>query len=167
MGVIPASEMYGLNSNSADFRFRHAWIFFGLMSFIKPIVTVGQIAPGSAPVCKASRRVPPIPANAEQVASILGILPIVQRVRVIASGCGPDGGISLEEITLRQQITEKVLSASLDVHVVLAEIDSELTQISDLQEKLLSGRDNKVSTLTLYSIMIGTGSNVAGAGLQF
>ena len=68
-----------------------------------PGVPYGQQA---APGCGSARAVPPFPADAEQVAAMIGVLPLVQRVRALAASCATDGGITLEELSLRQQITE-------------------------------------------------------------
>jgi hypothetical protein len=121
----------------------------------------------AAPSCVTGRPVTPLPANAEQVASEIGVLPLVHRVRALASVCGPAGNISLEELGLRQQITEAVLAASLDVDGVAAEIDYERAQIMELRDRLSGARDRKVNTLTLFSIIIGTGSGALGTAMQF
>ncbi len=87
-----------------------------LALFIIPSVAVGQSGVPAeretTTVCQTARPISPIPANAEQVANEIGIMPLVQRVRVLASGCNQAGAISVEELALRQQITEAVLTAS-------------------------------------------------------
>ena len=57
-------------------------------------------------------------------------MPLVLRLRALASECNNTGTISLEELALRQQITEAVITASLNVAATLAEIDHERAQIS-------------------------------------
>ena len=121
----------------------------------------------AAPPCVTGRPVPPLPANAEQVASEIGVLPLVHRVRALASACGPPPNISFEELALRQQITEAGLAASLDVDGVAAEIDYERAQILELRARLSSAKDRKVNTLTLASIIIGTGAGTVGTAMQF
>jgi hypothetical protein len=110
---------------------------------------------------------PPLPANAEQVASEIGVLPLVHRVRALASACGPPPNISFEELALWQQITEAVLAASLDVDGVAAEIDYERAQILELRARLSSAKDRKVNTLTLAGIIIGAGAGTVGTAMQF
>ena len=46
---------------------------------------------------------------------------------------------------LRQQITEVVLMASLDVSGVIVKIDYECAHISELSDRLSSARDRKVN----------------------
>ena len=93
------------------------------------IPTAGQSGvpaePETTPACRTARPLPPIPANAEQVANEIGVMPLVLRVRALASACNDAHSISVEELALRQQITEAVVTASLDVDGVLAEIDHE------------------------------------------
>lgn len=142
-----------------------------LALFIIPSVAVGQSGVPAeretTTVCQTGRLISPIPANAEQVANEIGIMPLVQRVRVLASGCNQAGAISVEELALRQQITEAVLTASLDVDGVLAEIDYERAQILELRELLSSGRDRKINLLALANIVAGTGSGVVSTAMQF
>lgn len=56
-----------------------------------------------------ARTVPPLPANAEQVA-----MPLIERLRAVVSVCG----ISTEEVALRQEISEAVIIATLDLEGV-------------------------------------------------
>jgi hypothetical protein len=83
-----------------------------LALFITPNVVLGQSGgpaqDETTPACPTSRAIPPIPANAEKVANAIGIMPLVQRVRVLDSGCSQAGATSVEELALRQQITEAV-----------------------------------------------------------
>jgi hypothetical protein len=75
--------------------------------------------------------------------------------------------MSAEELTLRQQVTEAVTIALLDVDGVLAEIDYECAEVSELKDRLSSARDRKVNVLTLASLIAGTGSGVVGTAMQF
>jgi hypothetical protein len=78
------------------------------MSISSPIAAVGQTGVSasqqSVPGCATNRPVAPISPNAEQVAGTIGVLPLVQRMRSLASACSAGGVISVEELTLRQQI---------------------------------------------------------------
>ena len=135
------------------------------------IPTAGQSGvpaePETTPACRTARPLPPIPANAEQVANEIGVMPLVLRVRALASACNDAHSISVEELALRQQITEAVVTASLDVDGVLAEIDHERAQILELRALLSSKRDRKINLLSLANIVTGTGSGVIGTAMQF
>jgi hypothetical protein len=119
----------------------------------------------AASPCAARRPLPPLPANAEQVAGEIEVLPLVQRLRALASEC--DGHMSIEELSLRQQITEGVVAASLDLNGVMGSIDFEVAQIMELRDRLSGAKDHKVNTLTLASIIVGTGSGTLGTAMQF
>jgi hypothetical protein len=164
--IVSQERIVAAKSNCGISRRLLAVVLIGI-----PIAAIGQteVPAGqqSTPGCPTSRPIPPIPPNAEQVAGMIGVLPLVQRMRSLASQCGTAEVFSVEELTLRQRIGEAVLTASLDLDGVLAEVDYERAQILDLREKLSGKRDRKVNVLTLASIIIGTGSGVAGTAMQF
>ena len=80
------------------------------------------------------------------------MLPLVQHMRSLASAGSVAGVISVEEVTLRQQIGEAVLTASLDLDGVLGEVDYERAAILELREQLSGKRDHKVDVLTRVSL---------------
>jgi hypothetical protein len=140
-----------------------------ILFLIHPVFAAGQDAAsaGQAPLagCVANRPVPPLPATAEQVAREIGVLPLVGRVRVLAAACSPIRSRSLEELSFRQQITEAVLAASLDVDDVVAGISYEQAQIMELQDRLSSAKGNTVNSLTLAGILVGSGSSAIGTAM--
>ncbi len=69
------------------------------------------------------------------MSSELGVTPLIERLyRLPERGVGVT--MSLEALSLRQEITEVVLGASLEVDGVIAEIDSELAQINAIRTVL-------------------------------
>ena len=76
------------------------WLLVAMWSAC-PVAVVGQ---PSTLDCSTRRPVPPFAANAEQVAGRIGVLPLVQRLRVLATQCSTVGVFSVEELTLHQQI---------------------------------------------------------------
>lgn len=140
---------------------------FAMLAWIS--MAAGQtVAPDgqqAASPCAGRRPLPQLPANAEQVAGEIEVLPLVQRLRALASAC--DSNVSIEELSLRQQITEAVVAASLDLNGVVGSIDFEIAQIMELRDALSGAKDKKVNTLTLASIIVGTGSGTVGTALQF
>lgn len=140
-----------------------AWIFviFVCIAVAKAQnMTAGRSQTGAE--C-ATRSLPQLPASAEQVANTIGIAGSVQRLRTLSSGCTP----TLDEVVLRQQISDSVLTASLDVDSVLAEIDNERAQIVEVRGQLSDRRDRKVNLLSLANIVAGTGSGIIGTAMQF
>jgi hypothetical protein len=78
--------------------------------------------------------------------------------------CDPRDPQATEALILRQQITEMVLTASLQVDGFLAEIDSETAEIRAVHDQLTDQRDKAVRRSTLGSA-IGTGGGAVGSAL--
>ena len=72
-----------------------------------------------------------------QAASIIGVDPLLARLSSLAAPKDlAASALSLEELSLHQQITEAVVVASLDVDSVINEIDNERAQIVELRSIL-------------------------------
>jgi hypothetical protein len=149
--------------------FRASRSLLALALFVSPSAAVGQSGvpaeQETTPPCSTSRPISPIPANAEQVANEIGIMPLVQRVLVLDSGCNQAGATSVEELALRQQITEAVVTASLDVDSVLAEINFERAQISETEALLSKGRDHRIELLAIANL-VASAVGAVGSGLE-
>jgi hypothetical protein len=63
--------------------------------------------------------------------------------------------MSLEELALRQQITEAVVVASLDLDSVVDDIDNEHAQIVELQNIVLARRQRAIGTTHLATLAYG------------
>ena len=114
---------------------------------------------------------PALPANSvaagRQAADVLGLTPLLDRLRAIQSArsCNADAGAG--ELALRQQLLESVTAASLDVDGVLAEIANERTDLSELRGTLEARRDNSVGLLNTANLITGTGLGIAVNAMQF
>ena len=75
--------------------------------------------------------------------------------------------MSLEELGLRQEISERVMAVSLDVDGVLAEISQEQARINEVSTSLQGRRDKGVNLASLASLVTGSGVGVAVNALQF
>jgi hypothetical protein len=75
--------------------------------------------------------------------------------------------VSLEELSLHQQITEAVVVASLDVDSVVDQIDNERAQIVELQSILLARRQRAIGTTNLATLALSTGLGAVSGVLQF
>src|SRR5215813_7540145 len=73
--------------------------------------------------------------EAAQVADQIGVTFLLERLRSEGAAGSP---MTLETLALRQEITEKVLVASLDIDAVNAVIDSEVEQIRAIRSELQS-----------------------------
>jgi hypothetical protein len=106
-------------------------------------------------------------AHAEQVATILGLKPSVERAIALRAGRPSGTAMDLEELALRQEISETVLAASFDVDGVLAEIGQEQARITEVSAYLQSRRDRGVNLASLASLITGSGVGIAVNALQF
>jgi hypothetical protein len=102
------------------------------------------------------------------MARIIGVESDIEKLSSLAAkGAGPAPGRSLEELLLRQQITEAVIAASLDVDSVAAEIDYEREQTVELRSLLRYKRDRAIGSTNLAVLAAGTGLGVVSGLLQF
>jgi len=102
--------------------------------------------------------------EAKQVAKQIEVIPLIERLR---SGRAAGASMSLETLVVRQEITEKVLSAALDVDTVSAIIDTEVEQIRAIRSDLQSRRDKAQNIINVASLVTGGAFGVVNTALQF
>ena len=107
--------------------------------------------------------------NALQMARIIGVESDLERLSSLgaAKGATTTPGLSLDELWIRQRITEAVIAASLDVDSVAAEIDYEREQTVELRSLLRYKRDRAIGSTNLAVLAAGTGLGVVSGLLQF
>jgi len=102
--------------------------------------------------------------EAAQVADEIGVAQLLDQ---LATQRAAGSSVSLESLAIRQEITEKVLAASLQVDSVNAVIDSEIEQIRAIRSDLQSRRDKAQNIINLASIVTGGALGVVNTALQF
>lgn len=111
-------------------------------------------------------QLPKLSPGAEEVASEIGVTPLIERLwRLPERGAG--GTMSLEALSLRQEITEAVIGSSLEVDGIIAEIDSEQAQINAIRADLEARRDHAINLNTVANIIASGFTGVVGTALQF
>ena len=107
--------------------------------------------------------------NALQVARIIRVDSDIARFSELTTAKNPNAGpvTSLEELSLRQRITDAIVVASLDVDSVLDEMDYEREQIAELRSILRARRDRAIGTTNLAVLAASTGLGVVGGVLSF
>ncbi len=110
-----------------------------------------------------------LPPNASQTARIIGVESDIEKLSSLTApkGAGTAPGLSLEELALRQQITEAVIAVSLDVDSVAAEIDYEREQTVELRSLWRYKRDRAIGSTNLAVLAAGTGLGIVSGLLQF
>jgi len=105
---------------------------------------------------------------ARQATRIIGVEPLLSRLSSVSAAREPGAaGMSLEELSLHQQITEAVTVASLDIDSVVDQIDNERAQIVELQSILLARRQRAIGTTNLATLALSTGLGAVSGVLQF
>jgi hypothetical protein len=106
--------------------------------------------------------------NALQVARIIRVDTDIARLSELTTAKNPSAGpiTSLEELSLRQRITDAIVVASLDVDSVLDEMDYEREQTVELRSILRARRDRAMGTTNLAVLAAGTGLGVVGGVLS-
>ena len=107
--------------------------------------------------------------NALQIARVIGVESDIEKLFSLAAAkrAGAAPGLSLEELALRQQITDAVVATSLDVDSVVAEIDYEREQFVELRSILRARRDRAIGSTNLAVLAAGTGLGIVSGLLQF
>jgi hypothetical protein len=125
-------------------------------------------APAAANGSIEASQAPRLSPGAEEVAKELGVTHLIERLyRLPESERARGRPMSLEALSLRQEITETVLSASLEIDGVIAEIDSEQAQINAIRGELEARRDRAVGINTIAGIIAGGATGIVGTALQF
>lgn len=117
-----------------------------------------------APVARTLQLSP----EAVQIADQIGVGPLLKRLGRLPGGPSADGSrVNVESIAVRQEITEKVLAASLDVDSVNAVIDSEIEQIRGIRADIQAKRDKAQNIINIASIVTGGVAGAVTSALQF
>jgi hypothetical protein len=143
--------------------FRRFLLFCVLAVVVAPS---GALAQGSAAPQQLATD-PYANGNAAQVASILRMSDSLNKLRAIRAQTACGSLASLEEMSIRQDILEAVVSSSLDVDSVLAELENERAHLFELRADLASRRDRSLGLLNVANIVTGSGLGIATNALQF
>src|SRR6185503_3378950 len=102
--------------------------------------------------------------EAAQVADEIGVAQLFDQLR---NQRYAGSRVRLESLAVRQEITEKVFAASLDVDSLNAVIDSEIEQIRSIRSDLQSKRDKAQNIVNITSIVTGGAFGAIASALQF
>lgn len=108
-----------------------------------------------------------LPSNAARVAEILGITSQVERLQMLRASHQAGTPPGAEELVLRQEIHDAVLTASLDIDGVLGEIENERARVSELRMDLSGRRDRAVNRTAIANLITGTGLGIITNAMQF
>jgi hypothetical protein len=122
-----------------------------------------NINPVPALVSQTARLSP----GAQEMANELKVAPLLDRLARLpdADRCGATP--SLEALTLRQAVSDRVLGASLEIDGTFAGIDNELGAIDAVRNELEDRRDRVLKINNIAAIIAGGFGGVVATALQF
>jgi hypothetical protein len=130
------------------------------------VLTRACAAQDNSPARNAGERAQ-LPPNVLQMARIIKVDVDFDELAALAAARKAGSGLSLEELLLRQKISDAVVTASLDVDSVVAEIDYEGGQTVELRSLWRYKRDRAIGSTNLAVLATGTGLGVVSGLLQF
>lgn len=137
---------------------------------VRDALTLSVLIPVIVPAICPARETDGVKLSppALQAARTIGVEPLLVRLSALTAAREPGAtGVSLEELSLHQQITEAVVVASLDVDSVVDQIDNERAQIVELQSILLARRQRAIGTTNLATLSLSAGLGAVSGLLQF
>ena len=102
-----------------------------------------------------------------ETAEVAGEIKITNLMTRLSEDRLRNGAPTVDSLTLRQEITEKVMAASLDVDSVNAVIDLEIEHIRAVRGRLQAKRDKAQNLVNVASIFGGGVAGVVGTAMQF
>ncbi len=140
------------------------WLVFLVSASTWPTNALAQPSNAGKKSGLPADRVLRLSPEAAQVADDIDVTTLLERfVNESAAGSAP----SLTTLTLRQEITERVMAASLYVDSVNAVIDSEIEEIRSIRSKLQAQHDKAQNIVNVASLVTGGAFGVVNTALQF
>ena len=102
--------------------------------------------------------------EAAQVAEEIGVASLLDQ---LSHARAAGSAASLDSLVIRQEITEKVLAASLEIDSVNAVIDLEVEQIRGIRADLQARRDKAQNIINIASIFTGGVAGAITSAMQF
>lgn len=134
---------------------------------IIPRVPAVLLATLSVVLTPAQTTMPDEQLAAAQVAKIIGVDQLIDAQQSFEAGANTSPAPNVQQLFIRQQITELILAASLDIDSVLAEIANEQARLGELRSVLQAKRDRAINVASLANLVTGTGVGIAVNALQF
>ena len=95
-----------------------------------------------------------LPLSAEQTAQAIGLLPLFGQIKELAASSNPSDQIKL--VALEQQVLMRVTAASLQVHAITGQIDSEIADTKDPYCAIAMADDLAATSETCRNILSAT-----------
>jgi hypothetical protein len=105
-------------------------------------------------------------AEAAEVANDLNIMPLVAELQTLKQQT-KDNPNNVQLLSLRTQLVERLFMSTMEMQMVMAEIDSEVTRTNEIKAYLESRRDKAIRLNNIANFVTGGGLGVLGNALQY
>lgn len=123
-------------------------------------------APGTTSTAAMTSAVA-LDADAKQVAHLLDLDSLLNRVSELRGGRACGSPATMDELTVREDLVESIQAASLDTDSVLAELGNEQSEVTEMRAELQSRRDKSVARLNTAALLTGSGLGGVVSATQF
>ena len=144
-------------------RLKPLFLLAGAIGSSVTMPAAGQTVPASP----STLQVPPAKSNAEQSAHILGLVAGMKQLSDLQSRRPCGSPVTTEELGLRQELSESIQAATLDVDSVVAEINNEQGELANLRTRLQANRDKTVAKYNTAALITGSATGAAVSATQF
>jgi hypothetical protein len=136
------------------------------ISRIVPLIALLSVCHGLWPQSKPKAEPDnELPLAAEQTAQAIGVTPLFNQIKELASQRDPANQLRL--LFVQQQALMQITAASLQIDAAAGRIDLEIGETRELQSYLSSRRDSRVDKLNLATLLVGGATGTVSSALGF
>jgi hypothetical protein len=104
-------------------------------------------------------------ARSRQIAAILGLEPVIERIESAPAGGGLEA--ILERLELRDDTLAELQHVDLLISVALALIDQEQSAAASAQSIIAERHDHSVASWNIAALIVGNVTSIVGSAMQF
>jgi hypothetical protein len=124
------------------------------------------VALAASVAASAEQRSPDVAAaRSRQMAAILGLEPLIERIASAPSGGGLEA--TLERLQLRDDVLAELQRISLLINATLAQLEEEHAAAASAQSFVEDGHTRAVASWNIAALMVGNGLSIVGSAMQF
>jgi hypothetical protein len=133
---------------------------------MRAVRTVVVVALAASLAASAEERSPDVAAaRSRQIAAILGLEPVIERIASAPSGGGLEA--TLERLQLRDDILAELQRISLLINATVAQLEEEHAAATTAQSYVENGYTRAVASWNIAALIVGSGLSIVGSSMQF
>ena len=141
-------------------------VVLGCRSALAQAVPASNAVPNPAATAQLPSA-PDLHGDALQVAHLLALDPILNKVGELRGRRACGSTATMEELTVREDLVEAIQAVSLDTDSVIAELGNEQSELTEMRAELQSRRDKSVARLNTAALLTGSGLGAVVSATQF